>query len=133
MVRRGDAWIMTDLISDRAWTADSDRRQTGRHRAPEEPHAHGVENTVADADELLVVRLPDSLPPYPDQGVTGALLAAKNRTALATHLAGGAGAAAFHAAIDAARTSASRRRIERLDDDKIAETGYGRPTSQAGT
>jgi hypothetical protein len=127
---------MTDLISDRARTADSDRRQTGRHRAAEEPHAHGVENTAADADELLVVRSPDSLPPYPDQGVAGALLAAKNRTtrtALATLLAGGAGAAAFHAAIDAARTSASRQRIERLDDHKIAETGYGQPTSQAGS
>jgi hypothetical protein len=88
-----------------ARTADPDRRQTGRHRAAEEPRPHGLEDAAVGADQP---------------------------TTLATLLPGGVGAAAFHAAIHAARTSVSRLRIERPDDDRIAETGHGRPTHQAG-
>jgi len=99
---------------------DSDHSHTGRHRAAEEPEDQGVQDPAAPAPaaELLVVGSPDPLP-LP--------------TVLATLLPGGVGAAAFHAAIHAARTSVSRQPIERSGDGRTAGTGHGQPTNPAVT
>ena len=119
-----------------AGSTDSAPRQTGRHRAAQESDAGPAKDTAVDADERLIGRSPDFLPPHPDQAVARALVAAKDptrRSAVATPLAAGVGAAAFHAAIEAARSSASRQRVDRLDDEKTAETGQGRHTISAGS
>jgi hypothetical protein len=103
----------------------TDRRHTGRHRAAEEPEEQGVEDNGLPTTDLFAMRPQESSASYPDPFITPARLA--------TLLPGGVGAAAFHAAIHAARTSVSRQPIEGLDDDRIARTGHGQPTNRAGT
>src|SRR5438105_15874369 len=92
---------LADQASYGTSNAGSANRHTGRHRAAEEPEPEGVD----------------------DQAATDEPFGAKNLTtpaALAALFRGGVGAAAFDAAIDAARTSVSRRPVERRADDRIA-------------
>jgi hypothetical protein len=84
-----------DEASHGARTGDSDRGHTGRHRAAEEPEQQGAEDPAVSTTDLFAMRPQESL---------------------ASYLPGGVGAAAFHAVIDAARTSVSRQPIERLDE-----------------